>query len=291
MKINNNSLWFLYTQGPCRALLSDLSGGDARKTRMSYAGFSFFMAVGNVLGYAAGAYSKLYHIFPFTSTTACDAYCANLKSCFIISIALLMSLTVLALTLVRETPLSELQKSEITDDVTEESGGKGKSKLPFLGEIFAALKDLPRPMWLLLLVTCFNWIGWFPFILFDTDWTGREIYGGESGSNLYDRGVHMGALGLMLNSVVLGVTSVVVEHLGRRVGGVKNLWGGVNFLLAICLGMTVLVSKLADSTRHANGTPASGVKIGTLAIFSVMGIPLSVSFFCLQSLNNKAVNY
>ncbi|PQQ04407.1 sucrose transporter 1 [Prunus yedoensis var. nudiflora] len=45
--------------------------------------------------------------------------------------------------------------------------------------------------------------------------------------------------------------SLSIESLGRWVGGVKRLWGIVNFLLAICLAMTVLITKLAQSSRHA----------------------------------------
>ncbi|KAK8692425.1 hypothetical protein V6N13_075884 [Hibiscus sabdariffa] len=30
-------------------------------------------------------------------------------------------------------------------------------------------------IWIILSVTAPNWIGWFPFLLFDTDWMGREI--------------------------------------------------------------------------------------------------------------------
>ncbi|GLT44419.1 hypothetical protein SLA2020_183210 [Shorea laevis] len=56
--------------------------------------FSFFMAVGNVRGYPAGFYSKFYKIFPFTKTKACDINCANLKSCFVIDIILLLIVTV-----------------------------------------------------------------------------------------------------------------------------------------------------------------------------------------------------
>lgn len=258
--------------------MSDLSGGDARKTRLSYAGFSFFMAVGNVLGYAAGSYSKLYKIFPFSKTPACDVYCANLKSCFLISVALLLIITILALTLVRETPLYELDPSETEDNKTGDSEKIEKPKsIPFVGEILTALKEMSRPMKILLLVTAFNWLGWFPFVLFDTDWTGREIYGSTSGHNLYDTGVRMGSMGLLLNSVVLAVTSVSTEQLSRLVGGAKRLWGIVNFMLAICLGFTVLISKLANSTRRADGKPASGIKAATLALFSVMGVPLSVS--------------
>ncbi|RVW37152.1 Sucrose transport protein SUC9 [Vitis vinifera] len=77
LDVANNML-----QGPCRALLADLSGTSARRTRTANALYSFFMAVGNVLGYAAGSFSKLHKMFPFARTQACDLYCANLKSCF-----------------------------------------------------------------------------------------------------------------------------------------------------------------------------------------------------------------
>lgn len=233
------------------------------------------MAVGNVLGYAAGSYTHLYKVFPFSKTHACDVYCANLKSCFFISIALLLILTVLALSLVGETPFVAAAEAE---EPTK------KRRIPVFGELFGALKDLPRPMWILLLVTCFNWIAWFPFLLFDTDWMGKEVYGGKVGEGrLYDRGVRAGSLGLMLNSVVLGVASLGVQFCAGGFVGVKKLWGGANFLLAVGLAMTVVITKVAEHTRRfgADGTmqtPDSGVKIGAFALFAVLGIPLSVSF-------------
>ncbi|KAL6515625.1 general substrate transporter [Orobanche hederae] len=270
LDVANNML-----QGPCRALLADLSHGDARKMSTANALFSFFMAVGNVLGYAAGSYTHLYKVFPFSRTKACDVYCANLKSCFFISIALLLTVTIVALTVVRETPFTA---------APEEEEAVKKRRIPVFGELFGALKDLPRPMWILLLVTCLNWIAWFPFLLFDTDWMGREVYGGKVGEKLYDRGVRAGSLGLMLNSVVLGLSSLGVQALARGPGRVKKLWGGVNFVLAVCLAMTVLITKLAEqSRRHQGGaaadhTPVVGVKVGALALFSVLGIPLSVTY-------------
>ncbi|XP_057423049.1 sucrose transport protein SUC8-like [Lotus japonicus] len=281
LDVANNML-----QGPCRALLADLSAGDHRKTRTANSFFSFFMAVGNVLGYAAGAYSKLYHVFPFTKTTACDVYCANLKSCFFLSIALLTTLATAALVYVKEVPLSP-EKAVIDSD---DNGG-----MPCFGQLSGAFRELKRPMWILLLVTCLNWIAWFPFLLFDTDWMGKEVYGGEVGDHAYDQGVHAGALGLMLNSVVLGATSLGLEYLARGVGGVKRLWGIVNFLLAICLGLTVLVTKLAEHSRQYTTVhghqeplpPSGGIKAGALTLFSVLGIPLAITYsipFALASI-------
>ncbi|KAK4777729.1 hypothetical protein SAY87_017916 [Trapa incisa] len=309
LDVANNML-----QGPCRALLADLAAADQGKTRTANSLFSFFMAVGNVMGFAAGSYTHLYHLFPFTKTKACDVYCANLKSCFFISIALLLSLTALALYTVPENrnPLSDSDDprsaaAATSEIVMEDMHGAMDSngiwyrpspphtkKQPFFREIFGALRSLERPMWTLLLVTCLNWIAWFPFLLFDTDWMGREVYGGEVGDDgAYAAGVRAGSMGLMLNSVVLGVVSLAVELLARGIGMVNRLWGCVNILLAICLGMTVLITKLAQSTRRfqAGSTdplpPPNGVRAGALMLFSVLGIPLAVTYsvpFALASI-------
>lgn len=93
--------------------------------------------------------------------------------------------------------------------------------------------------------------------------------------------------GLMLNSLVLAATSLGVEVLARGVGGVKRLWGIVNFLLALCLAITVLVTKLAQHTLLPNShqeplPPPAAVKAAALALFSVLGIPLAVTVFSFK---------
>ncbi|MFS7901882.1 putative MFS transporter superfamily [Helianthus anomalus] len=154
-----------------------------------------------------------------------------------------------------------------------EDGATGKQQM------VAALKELSKPMWILLLVTFFNWLAWFPFLLFDTDWMGKDIYGGKLGAQLYNRGVRAGALGLMLNSVVSGLASLCIERLSRWVGGVKRLWGGMNFLLAVCLAMTLVVTHMARSEpEFAKATPKTGVVGLALATFAVLGAPLAVTF-------------
>ncbi|CAL0300662.1 unnamed protein product [Lupinus luteus] len=287
LDVANNML-----QGPCRALLADLSAGDHKKTRKANAFFSFFMAVGNVLGYAAGSYSGLHKIFPFTVTKACDIYCANLKSCFFISIILLLTLTTIALIYVKE-------RAFVRDEKKLEEEEEETVTIPCFGELLGAFHELKKPMWILLLVTCLNWIAWFPFLLFDTDWMGKEVYGGSVGngkaSKAYDKGVRAGALGLMLNSVVLGVTSLGVEILARVVGSVKRLWGIVNFLLAISLAITVLVTKMAQHSRHfPDGDinadplpPTAAIKAAAFTLFSLLGIPLAITYsipFALASI-------
>lgn len=194
------------------------SENDNRRTRVANGYFSLFMAVGNILGYATGSYNGWYKVFPFTKTVACNVECANLKSAFYIDVVFIAITTILSVTAAHEVPLASLASSQTHGQ--QSSGGTDEA---FLTEILGTFRYFPGSVWIILLVTALTWIGWFPFILFDTDWMGREIYGGEPNQGAsYSAGVSMGALGLMLNSVFLGITSVLMEKLCRK-------WGLVSF--------------------------------------------------------------
>ncbi|CAN0892101.1 Sucrose transport protein SUC2 [Linum grandiflorum] len=286
-------------QGPCRAFLGDLSGTSQKKKRIANSFFAFFVAVGNVLGYSAGSYSNLYTIFPFTKTEACNIYCANLKSCFFISITLLVFFAGIALYFVADRPISPDGKVIAGDgDDDEEENPNSLPPSCFFIELFGAVKALKKPMIMVLLVTALSWIGWFPFFLYDTDWMGREVYGGKSSGSpaevkVYANGVRAGAIGLILNSVVLGFTSVGMEMLSKWVGGAKQMWGIVNIFLGVCMGLTVLVSKLAASNReYVAGSdlplpPSPEIQAAALLLFAVLGIPLAVAYsipFALTSI-------
>ncbi|KAI6689643.1 hypothetical protein NL676_026471 [Syzygium grande] len=284
LDVANNML-----QGPCRALLADLSAHNHKRMRVANAFFSFFMAVGNVLGYAAGSLPNIHKFLPFTATVACDVSCANLKTSFLIHIVFISTVTITAIFLVKET-VHPAQK-ELADSEPQPS-------TPFRKEVTTAFQNMSRPMWLLYLVTALNWIAWFPFLLYDTDWMGREVYGGKAqGTNaekrLYDLGVHAGALGLMLNAAILGFASLVIEPIGKLVGGVKRWWGIVNIILAIGLFCTIPITRMAEAYRAAHGLvpPPANIKGGALSIFSILGIPLSVTFsipFALASIYSSS---
>ncbi|CAN1328711.1 Sucrose transport protein SUC2 [Linum perenne] len=297
LDVSNNML-----QGPCRALLGDLSGDNQQLSRFSNSLFSFFMGVGNVLGYFAGSRGDVHKIFKFSITPACDVnYCANLKSCFFISAMLLIILTTVALTYVREPRWSpELDEGKVeSGDINETE----KNDVGGLNSFLRALKGLDRPTWMLLLVTCLNWFAWFPWVLFDTDWMGREVYGGKSNGStsgqikLFDKGVQVGSVGLMINSAVLLIVSLAIDPLVRKLG-VKLLWGSVNLILGICLAMMVVISKVAElerkhaesERRHGNVSPSSGIKSASLAVFGILGLPLAVAYsipFALASIYSQ----
>ena len=88
------------------------------------------------------------------------------------------------------------------------------------------------------------------------------------------------------NCVVLALMSLTVEPLGRFVGGVKWLWGIVNVILAVCMAMTVVITRAAEHERKngvsAVGHPSVGVQVAALTFFSVLGVPLAVRFFLIS---------
>uniref|UniRef100_A0A803PYB1 Sucrose transporter 4 n=1 Tax=Cannabis sativa TaxID=3483 RepID=A0A803PYB1_CANSA len=268
------------TQGPCRALLADLTGKDHRRTRVANAYFSLFMAVGNILGFATGSYSGWFKIFPFTLTSACTVNCANLKSAFFLDIVCITITTILSITAVQEIPLGTSGDTTVLLAEERPTVSSNPTEEAFLWELFGTFRYFSGPVWIILTVTALTWIGWFPFLLFDTDWMGREIYGGEpnKGQN-YSTGVRMGALGLMLNSVVLGITSVLLEKLCRKWGS-GFIWGISNIVMALCfiaiLVVTYVAKEIGFMDRH--DLPPIGIVIAAVTIFTVLGFPLAITY-------------
>ncbi|KAK1268075.1 Sucrose transport protein SUT2 [Acorus gramineus] len=265
------------TQAPCRALLADLTGKDHRRTRIANAYYSMFMAFGNVLGFAAGSYSSWYTIFPFTVTSSCSINCANLKSAFILDVILLIITSCVSISSAQELPLST--GNGIMHSAEETQQQLNNEQEAFFFELFGSFRYLSMPVWIILIVTAFTWIGWFPFLLFDTDWMGREIYRGKPnvGKN-YHTGVRMGALGLMLNSIVLGLTSVGIEKLCRK-WGAGFLWGISNIFMSLCFVAMLVISFVSKNLQFPrDGLPPDGIVVPALIVFAVLGAPLAVTY-------------
>ncbi|OIV96625.1 hypothetical protein TanjilG_28482 [Lupinus angustifolius] len=263
------------TQGPCRALLGDLTGKDHRRTRVANAYFSLFMAIGNILGYATGAYSGWYKVFPFTLTPACNISCANLKSAFFLDIIFIVVTTYISIMSAHEVPLS----SSGATHAGEAAGESGSTEEAFMWELFGTFRYFSASVWTILSVTALTWVGWFPFLLFDTDWMGREIYGGEPNEGLnYDSGVRMGAVGLLLNSVVLGITSLFMERLCRN-RGPGFVWGISNIIMAICFVAMLVLTYVASNIGYLGiDFPPTFIVMAALVIFTILGFPLAITY-------------
>ncbi|KAK3155719.1 hypothetical protein QOZ80_2BG0206710 [Eleusine coracana subsp. coracana] len=154
-----------------------------------------------------------------------------------------------------------------------------------LVNILTSMRHLPLGMHSVLIVMALTWLSWFPFFLFDTDWMGREVYHGDpngdsSEKKAYDNGVREGAFGLLLNSVVLGVGSFLVDPLCRLIGA-RLVWALSNFTVFICMLATTLLSwissDLYSSKHHIIGANKT-VKNAALIIFSLLGLPLSITY-------------
>ncbi|KAH0433329.1 hypothetical protein IEQ34_027056 [Dendrobium chrysotoxum] len=272
-------------QGPARAMMADLSGQHGcNAANIIYA---FWMAFGNILGYSSGSTGGWHKWFPFLLTNSCCETCANLKGAFLVAIVfLLICLTVTLLT-AKEVPLYELDPAEAAQ------GSSG------IFSVFKTLKSLPTGMPSVLLVTSLTWLAWFPFILYDTDWMGREIYHGDpSGTreeiDTYNKGVEDGAFGLLLNSIVLAITSLLLAPMCRKLTS-KVVWIIGNFILFLAMAAITVLSVISTNGYrgkiHSAVAGHDGVKIGALIIFAALGFPLAILYSIpFASASQLAVN-
>ncbi|KAF3446529.1 hypothetical protein FNV43_RR11709 [Rhamnella rubrinervis] len=250
------------TQGPCRALLADLTGKEAlifkidfekaynctevyipskaeafggpcegsypscvslakeriiEELRVANAYFSLFMAVGNVLGYATDhtvAGSRFFHL---------------LLPPHAMSIVQIST---------QELPLGS---SDSAAPFTEETGQSSHAQEAFLWELFGTFRYFPRPVWIILVVTALTWIGWFPFILYDTDWMGRDLW---------------------------------------WKWGAGFIWGVSNILMFLCFLAILVVTYVANNMGYVehHDSPPVGIVVAALVIFSILGVPLAITY-------------
>ncbi|CAL5056580.1 unnamed protein product [Urochloa decumbens] len=319
-------------QGPARALLADLSGPD--QCNSANAIFCSWMAVGNILGFSAGASGSWHKWFPFLTTRACCEACGNLKAAFLVAVVFLLLCMSVTLYFAEEIPLEPKNAQGLSDSApllngsrdnvhalneqhnegfpnghvdrnnvsansnTEEFTDVNSNLNRDNGEVFndgpgavlvnilTSMRHLPPGMHSVLVVMALTWLSWFPFFLFDTDWMGREVYHGDPNGDLserkaYDNGVREGAFGLLLNSVVLGIGSFLVDPLCRMIGA-RLVWAISNFTVFICMTATTILSWISSDLyssklHHIIGANKT-VKNSALVVFSLLGLPLSITY-------------
>ncbi|KAF5728064.1 Sucrose transporter 2 isoform 1 [Tripterygium wilfordii] len=318
-------------QGPARALLADLSGPDQRNS--ANAVFCSWMAVGNILGFSAGASGNWHRWFPFLKSGACCEACGNLKAAFLLAVVFLALCTLVTIYFAEEVPLTVNQPNRLLDSApllggpqenelstlkpngqvvanvngnnsddgneqdinskhinpkTEPNKNEGFNDGPgaVLVNFLTSLRHLPPAMHSVLIVMALTWLSWFPFFLFDTDWMGREVYHGDPKGDsyqedLYNQGVREGAFGLLLNSVVLGISSFFIEPMCQRIGS-RLVWAMSNFVVFACMAGTAIISLISvndysEKIEHViEGNQA--IKIASLVVFALLGFPLAITY-------------
>uniref|UniRef100_A0A453Q5P0 Sucrose transport protein SUT4 n=1 Tax=Aegilops tauschii subsp. strangulata TaxID=200361 RepID=A0A453Q5P0_AEGTS len=109
-------------QGPARALLADLSGPD--QCNSANAIFCSWMAVGNVLGFSAGASGNWHKWFPFLMTRACCEACGNLKAAFLIAVVFLLFCMAVTLYFAEEIALEPKDAQQLSDSAPLLNGSR-----------------------------------------------------------------------------------------------------------------------------------------------------------------------
>ncbi|RAL37644.1 hypothetical protein DM860_000338 [Cuscuta australis] len=322
-------------QGPARALLADLSGPEQRNTANAI--FCSWMAVGNILGFSAGASGNWHRWFPFLMSRACCEPCGNLKAAFLVAVVFLALCTLITLYFAKEVPLMASQHHRLSDssplldsppdvgfDISQPKNDMqpinlvsvNKSENGYMDEnnnnnlkhegrtendpadsfndspaavlvnLLTSLRHLPPVMHSVLAVMALTWLSWFPFFLFDTDWMGREVYHGDPNGDVsevkaYNQGVREGAFGLLLNSVLLGITSFFIDPMCQWIGA-RLVWAISNFMVFVCMAGTTIISFVSSSVssnglQHIVGA-TDATRISSLIVFALLGIPLAVTY-------------
>ncbi|XP_008221653.1 PREDICTED: sucrose transport protein SUC3 isoform X1 [Prunus mume] len=320
-------------QGPARALLADLAGPEQRNT--ANAVFCSWMAVGNILGFSAGASGSWHRWFPFLLSRACCEACGNLKAAFLIAVLFLTLCTLVTIYFADEVPLTTHEPNRLSDaaplledpqqnglDLSklkpdkqvidnanqsrtvndyerdihlkeaiskveeDKNGGFNDGPGAVLVNLLTSLRHLPPAMHSVLIVMALTWLSWFPFFLFDTDWMGREVYHGDPKGNLsevhaYDQGVREGAFGLLLNSVVLGISSFLIEPMCKRMGS-RLVWALSNFIVFACMAGTAIISwisvgEYSKGIEHVIGGNEN-IRVASLVVFALLGFPLAITY-------------
>nr|AHA80796.2 sucrose transport protein 2 [Paeonia suffruticosa] len=167
----------------------------------------------------------------------------------------------------------------------DESGSYDDGPGAVLVNLLTSVRHLPPAMHSVLIVSALSWLSWFPFFLFDTDWMGREVYHGDPKGSLsevqaYDHGVREGAFGLLLNSVVLGISSFLIEPMCQRMGA-RLVWALSNFIVFACMAGTAIISLVSvreySKIQHViDGNGA--IRIASLVVFALLGFPLAITY-------------
>ncbi|CAI7869537.1 unnamed protein product [Closterium sp. NIES-54] len=165
-------------------------------------------------------------------------------------------------------------EEEEEEEEGEEEEGEEEPKQVLLWELVSSVQQLPPPVLRVLAVTALTWLAWFPFLLFDTDWMGREVFGGSSNPResalaaataaakaavanaaaaaaaaRTDAGAAAGsslAAGNAASGVASASSEAALKAYSRGVRfGSRTVWAVGNLVLAVCLLATAAVPSAA----------------------------------------------
>lgn len=184
-------------QGSCRGLIVDTLPIPKQQMGSSWA--SRMVAVGSLVGYAAGAIDLRKVFGPMLGDSQFKQLTAVAALCLCITVGI--------------TSWAVTERVLVSDGLEEE---KELGPLQVLSTIAQTATDLPRGIQAICFVQFWAWIGWFPFLFYSTTWVG-EIYlrydapaEAKVASDLTGQVGRIGSMALIAFSIITFVMSVIL---------------------------------------------------------------------------------
>jgi solute carrier family 45, member 1/2/4 len=188
-------------QAAARSLIMDTLPSSKQQSASAWA--SRMVAVGHLLGYAAGAMD----LTRFFGSTLGDT---QFKQLIIVSIMALIGTVGLSCWAVDEKVLVSRGEADAQDEFR---------LIGIFSSLFHTATSLPQRVATVCWIQFWSWIGWFPFLFYSTTWIG-EVYlrfnASEAARDHHDSLAQVGQVGsmsLVVFSIVTLVASVIVPPL------------------------------------------------------------------------------
>ena len=134
-----------------------------------------------------------------------------------------------------------------TDGVPQAMVPQKAAENPFLfPHIFQTLIGMPRPLLKVLGAFFLSWCAFSPFLILDTLWFARNVYGGTEGDAAFQEGVRMSLYNSASFSGVSLLFSLLLPFILKPVG-IKVIWTLTSVLSAVCFGLFIIVTNVVPA--------------------------------------------
>ncbi|KAI7849215.1 major facilitator superfamily domain-containing protein [Circinella umbellata] len=223
-------------QASCRALILDIPPLWQQQQANAWA--ARLSNVAMVIGYFTG-FVDLINLFPFMGDTQIKVFCLVAIGVFIITVG-----------------TTCLTIKEETISIYDQADNDSSHWYYTFTHIWDTLRHLPKPVQKLCNVQFFAWLGWFPFLFYSTTWVSDLYFVSHprDSPDSWAKGTRAGSFALLMYAIVSVVSGVILPWLVAHkpcCGSfftMKNIFTVGNFLFAICMLSTILISNVVIAT-------------------------------------------
>ncbi|KAG2223281.1 hypothetical protein INT45_007007 [Circinella minor] len=223
-------------QASCRALILDIPPLWQQQQANAWA--ARLSNVAMVIGYFTG-FVDLIKLFPFMGDTQIKVFCLVAIGVFIITVGI-------TCITIKEKAIS----------IYDQADNDSSHWYYTFTHIWDTLRHLPKPVQKLCNVQFFAWLGWFPFLFYSTTWVSDLYFVSHprDSPDSWAKGTRAGSFALLMYAIVSVVSGIILPWLVAHkpcCGSfftMKNIFTAGNFLFAICMLSTILISDVVIAT-------------------------------------------